>query len=246
MATKSVTEDGLGPGGRVQRNGDAASRLRLGVTTAGDEGRRHEGAAGGLLSGMQADLDGARPDDERHGGLRLEQQRSRTTATDVAVPSAAVAVKGLRFVAMNALGALDRRPRSGRFAAGLIPVFRTEPSTILVFRSRRGARCGADSQPVKPAAREATEIAFLKRFTPTRCSRNCDGRSLQKHQSSIGFKTEPANYSKQINWEPLISTGFKKRRELVRDQGVGGSNPLSPTNIIIRLRTVFSFRKSPL
>ena len=36
---------------------------------------------------------------------------------------------------------------------------------------------------------------------------------------------------------PSISTDSNKPRNLVRDQGVGGSNPLSPTNVFNHLQT---------
>ena len=40
----------------------------------------------------------------------------------------------------------------------------------------------------------------------------------------------------QITWNHRISLDFTKRLNLVRDQGVGGSNPLSPTNIFNNLQ----------
>ena len=39
-----------------------------------------------------------------------------------------------------------------------------------------------------------------------------------------------------INCEPQISTCLYRALNLVRDQGVGGSNPLSPTNVFNSLR----------
>src|ERR1700680_1987068 len=40
-----------------------------------------------------------------------------------------------------------------------------------------------------------------------------------------------AKSSTSITWKQQISTNLNKCRNLVRDQGVGGSNPLSPTNL---------------
>ena len=48
-----------------------------------------------------------------------------------------------------------------------------------------------------------------------------------KHQSTI-FTKERATGSISINYKLQVSIDFHNVRNLVRDQGVGGSNPLSP------------------
>jgi hypothetical protein len=63
-----------------------------------------------------------------------------------------------------------------------------------------------------------------------RCGRFCGGKSTQKQQISIAFNKERASTSIKISYGPQNSTGFNKHLNRVRDQGVGGSNPLSPTN----------------
>ena len=63
----------------------------------------------------------------------------------------------------------------------------------------------------------------------TWCSRNRDGQSTQNLPTSIGFKSPLAIGSKKSSYEPRISTAINNHLKLVRDQGVGGSNPLSPT-----------------
>ncbi len=42
-------------------------------------------------------------------------------------------------------------------------------------------------------------------------------------------------------WKPQNSTDFNKVWNLVRDQGVGGSNPLSPTNIFKHINCISGF-----
>src|ERR1035437_5571150 len=60
--------------------------------------------------------------------------------------------------------------------------------------------------------------------------RNCNCQSLQEPQSSTAFHYWHATGSISISYKPQLSTDFNNLWNLVRDQGVGGSNPLSPTN----------------
>src|ERR1035437_5004522 len=62
------------------------------------------------------------------------------------------------------------------------------------------------------------------------CSRNCNCQSLQEPQTSTDFNDRHATGSISISYKPQLSTDFNNLWNLVRDQGVGGSNPLSPTN----------------
>jgi len=55
----------------------------------------------------------------------------------------------------------------------------------------------------------------------------------------------PASHSIQISWKPRISTDFNNQLNLVRDQGVGGSNPLSPTNYFNTLQTLNKLENGP-
>ena len=64
----------------------------------------------------------------------------------------------------------------------------------------------------------------------TRCRKNCNCQILKEHQTSIAFNERRATGSISTRYEPQISTSFDRLWNLVRDQGVGGSNPLSPTN----------------
>jgi hypothetical protein len=54
------------------------------------------------------------------------------------------------------------------------------------------------------------------------------------NHSEPQFSTEwPQRIQSKVVIFSLISTGFNKSSNLVRDQGVGGSNPLSPTKYLI-------------
>src|ERR1700687_4928983 len=61
------------------------------------------------------------------------------------------------------------------------------------------------------------------------CRRFCSCESTQAQQKSTDFKQQRATGSTAITWNQQNSTNFNKLWNLVRDQGVGGSNPLSPT-----------------
>jgi len=78
----------------------------------------------------------------------------------------------------------------------------------------------------------ANSRAFLRlsgRRQNRDCSRNCNCQSLQEPQTSTDFNDRHATGSISISYKPQTSTGFNSLWNLVRDQGVGGSNPLSPT-----------------
>ena len=62
------------------------------------------------------------------------------------------------------------------------------------------------------------------------CRRFCDSQSFHVQREAITFNQERARGSISIGSELQISTAFHNVPNLVRDQGVGGSNPLSPTN----------------
>ena len=61
------------------------------------------------------------------------------------------------------------------------------------------------------------------------CRRFCDGQTFHVQHESTIFNKERATGSISINYKLQISIDFHNARNLVRDQGVGGSNPLSPT-----------------
>src|ERR1035437_3451873 len=74
------------------------------------------------------------------------------------------------------------------------------------------------------------------------CSRNCNCQSLQEPQTSTDFNDRHATGSISISYKPQLSTDFNNSWNLVRDQGVGGSNPLSPTNVFNKLQRYFFHR----
>jgi hypothetical protein len=65
---------------------------------------------------------------------------------------------------------------------------------------------------------------------PFSCRRFCVRESLRLQQIATAFNDRLATSSISITQEPQISTDVNNVWNLVRDQGVGGSNPLSPTN----------------
>ena len=67
------------------------------------------------------------------------------------------------------------------------------------------------------------------------CRRFCSSKSTRLQQRSTEINKEAATGSTTITWNQQKSTDFNKVWNLVRDQGVGGSNPLSPTNIFNRI-----------
>ncbi len=92
-------------------------------------------------------------------------------------------------------------------------------------------------------ARQLRQVQFTKRTTVTNgiphCRQICDSESLRLQQIAAAFNERLATGSISISYEQQIPTGFNTRWNLVRDQGVGGSNPLSPTNLFNNLE----FRK---
>jgi len=66
-------------------------------------------------------------------------------------------------------------------------------------------------------------------FTLLSCRRFCCRQSL-KEPGEFSFQREARNRFNINLLKPQNSTGFNNCWNLVRDQGVGGSNPLSPTN----------------
>src|SRR5580693_8364883 len=68
------------------------------------------------------------------------------------------------------------------------------------------------------------------------CSRICSCQSIREHCETTTFTIAAANHSITNRWKRSISTDFNSSLKLVRDQGVGGSNPLSPTNIFNSLQ----------
>jgi len=67
------------------------------------------------------------------------------------------------------------------------------------------------------------------------CRRFCDGQSFHVQHGPTAFNKRLATVSISINYKLQISIDFHNLLNLVRDQGVGGSNPLSPTNCFQQL-----------
>jgi hypothetical protein len=61
------------------------------------------------------------------------------------------------------------------------------------------------------------------------CRRFCSYESLRLQQIATALNERFAPDSISINYEQQNSAAFDRKWNLVRDQGVGGSNPLSPT-----------------
>jgi len=61
------------------------------------------------------------------------------------------------------------------------------------------------------------------------CRRFCNAQDIEIQHGSIGFNASVVTDSISITCDPRKSTKFNNLWNLVRDQGVGGSNPLSPT-----------------
>jgi len=72
------------------------------------------------------------------------------------------------------------------------------------------------------------------------CGQDCGGQNTRFQQGSPGFKYESATNSTAITSKHENPTDFNKPWNLVRDQGVGGSNPLSPTNAKLAPRSAFT------
>lgn len=83
-------------------------------------------------------------------------------------------------------------------------------------------------------------------MSPTRRDSSAKYRTnlakLPLHPSSTAFKTRSVTDSIEITWKQRDSTVFNKGWNLVPDQGVGGSNPLSPTDLFKRINSTSVFR----
>jgi len=75
------------------------------------------------------------------------------------------------------------------------------------------------------------------------CSRKRSCQCTPEPLRTTAFNAKPATHSFKSNYVYSISTSFNKRRNLVREQGVGGSNPLSPT---IKINSLQARRSDPL
>ncbi len=76
--------------------------------------------------------------------------------------------------------------------------------------------------------------ACAKRTRTQRCRRFCVGHYIKVQSRSIAIGRGAATHSTLITWHLQDSVEFHNGRNVVRDQGVGGSNPLSPINILSR------------
>jgi hypothetical protein len=74
-------------------------------------------------------------------------------------------------------------------------------------------------------------------FRPHRCSRICSCESLQEPQRATENNEAAATDSVQSICDHQVSTAFNRLWNPVRDQGVGGSNPLSPTIFLYPFRS---------
>jgi len=72
-------------------------------------------------------------------------------------------------------------------------------------------------------------------YSLRKCRRFRSCKSTRLQQSSTGASAEPQTVQYQSITINKNSTDSNKVWNLVRDQGVGGSNPLSPTNIFKHL-----------
>jgi hypothetical protein len=94
---------------------------------------------------------------------------------------------------------------------------------------------------------EAFNSEFVNRlpvfafYSYLECRRFRSGQSTKVQQRSKRHRKEAATHSTSINCRRQNSIGFNKRWNLVRDQGVGGSNPLSPTNLFKHLSCTSGF-----
>ena len=85
--------------------------------------------------------------------------------------------------------------------------------------------------------------ALGKPSISTFCGRFCNGEITQVQQGSISSMASTASHSFATSYEPPKSIGFHSLWNLVRDQGVGGSNPLSPTKVFKGLQSFWNFQK---
>ncbi len=99
-----------------------------------------------------------------------------------------------------------------------------------VFRARENATISFESSPIGAGRKDHIGA---ERFLE--CRRFCSGRSTEAQQRSTSHKAVAATPSVPITCGLQNSIVFNERWNLVRDQGVGGSNPLSPTNFFQHL-----------
>ena len=71
--------------------------------------------------------------------------------------------------------------------------------------------------------------------------RFCSGRSAKAQQRATRCWALTATHAIPITCQLQNSIEFNNHRNLVRDQGVGGSNPLSPTNLFKHLNRTSGF-----
>src|ERR1017187_3033292 len=96
-----------------------------------------------------------------------------------------------------------------------------EKTSVCCRKAGRRAIVRASTAPSRPL-----EPNFANTY---RCSRNRSGQSTLEPFRTTVFNTKAATHSIKITYFHSISTDFNQSSNLVRDQGVGGSNPLSPT-----------------
>ena len=145
--------------------------------------------------------------------------------------------------------------------AGIVPIFSSSPAESSLCQSdcafprvaHLDAECFATN--LRPHCSEANlfqvkgsnnyqlqtvamRIVSMEGFTSTTCRQNCGCQSIPIQQTSTAFNDRHATSSTSITWNPQLSTDFNKAWNLVRDQGVGGSNPLSPTNVFNEINSI--------
>src|ERR1035437_2848030 len=106
-----------------------------------------------------------------------------------------------------------------------------EKTSVCCRKAGRRAIVRASTAPSRPI-----EPNFANTY---RCSRNRSGQSTLEPFRTTVFNTKAATHSIKITYFRSISTDFNKSSNLVRDQGVGGSNPLSPTNTFNNLQPLY-------
>src|ERR1035437_5310659 len=128
------------------------------------------------------------------------------------------------------------------FSAGSRKVYRSwgrlqAPKT---FGPKKPASAAEKPGDVQSRASTAPSRPLEPNFANTyRCSRNRSGQSTLEPFRTTVFNTKAATHSIKITYFRSISTDFNKSSNLVRDQGVGGSNPLSPTNTFNNLQPLY-------
>src|ERR1035438_2589514 len=102
---------------------------------------------------------------------------------------------------------------------------------MVLCQSRLNLRPDAQNIPVEAVA---CILALLSATSDNprgsgRCRRNRSGQSTLKHHRTTAFNDIAATCSVENSYFHANSTGFYTWPKLVGDQGVGDSNPLSPT-----------------